>query len=181
MHAQSCPTLCNRMDCSLPGSSVHGDSPGKQNGAGCRALLPGDLPNPLIELRSPVLQTDSLLSEPPRTPYICSYYHFLNCFGSVFVGLFLLLCFPPREVPSIFVVRLFWWYCILLSSCFSLKLLISPSNLNEILAGQSNLGCRFFPFIFFKYILPLPKACRVSAEKSVNNLMGVRLYVIFCF
>ena len=27
--AQSCPTLCDPMDCSLPGSSVHGDSPGK--------------------------------------------------------------------------------------------------------------------------------------------------------
>jgi len=27
--AQSCPTLCNRMDCSLPGSSIHEDSPGK--------------------------------------------------------------------------------------------------------------------------------------------------------
>ena len=27
--AQSCWTLCNAMDCSLPGSSVHGDSPGK--------------------------------------------------------------------------------------------------------------------------------------------------------
>ena len=26
---QSCPTLCNPMDCSLPGSSVHGESPGK--------------------------------------------------------------------------------------------------------------------------------------------------------
>ena len=26
---QSCPTLCNPMDCSPPGSSVHGDSPGK--------------------------------------------------------------------------------------------------------------------------------------------------------
>ena len=26
---QSCPTLCDPMDCSLPGSSVHGDSPGK--------------------------------------------------------------------------------------------------------------------------------------------------------
>ena len=24
VHAQSCPTLCNPMDCSLPGSSVHG-------------------------------------------------------------------------------------------------------------------------------------------------------------
>ena len=25
--AQSCPTLCDPTDCSLPGSSVHGDSP----------------------------------------------------------------------------------------------------------------------------------------------------------
>ena len=27
--AQSCPILCDPMDCNLPGSSVHGDSPGK--------------------------------------------------------------------------------------------------------------------------------------------------------
>ena len=37
--AQSCPTLCNLMDCSPPGSSVHGDSPGKSTGVGCHALL----------------------------------------------------------------------------------------------------------------------------------------------
>jgi len=29
------------MDCSLPGSSVHGDSPGKNIGMGCHALLQG--------------------------------------------------------------------------------------------------------------------------------------------
>ena len=37
--AQSCPTLYNSMDCSPPGSSVHGDSPGKNTGVGCHALL----------------------------------------------------------------------------------------------------------------------------------------------
>ena len=37
--AQSCPTLCDPMDCSPPGSSVHGDSPGKNTGVGCHALL----------------------------------------------------------------------------------------------------------------------------------------------
>ena len=31
--------LCNAIDCSLPGSSVHGDSPGKNTGVGCHALL----------------------------------------------------------------------------------------------------------------------------------------------
>ena len=32
---QSCPTLCNPMDCSSPGSSVHGDSQGKNTRVGC--------------------------------------------------------------------------------------------------------------------------------------------------
>ena len=34
---QSCPSLCNPMDCSLSDSSVHGDSPGKNTGVGCHA------------------------------------------------------------------------------------------------------------------------------------------------
>ena len=36
---QLCPTLCDPMDCSPPGSSVHRDSPGKNTGAGCHTLL----------------------------------------------------------------------------------------------------------------------------------------------
>ena len=42
LHAKSlqlCPTLCDLMDCSPPGSAVHGDSPGKNTGVGCHALL----------------------------------------------------------------------------------------------------------------------------------------------
>ena len=39
--AQSCLTLYNPMDCSLPGSSVHGDSPGKNSRVGCHFLLQG--------------------------------------------------------------------------------------------------------------------------------------------
>ena len=42
--AQSCPTLCNPMDCSPPGSSVHGYSPGKNTGVGCHVLLQGIFP-----------------------------------------------------------------------------------------------------------------------------------------
>ena len=42
--SQSCLTLCNPMDCSLPGSSVHGNSPGKNTGVGCHALLQGIFP-----------------------------------------------------------------------------------------------------------------------------------------
>ena len=38
---QSCPAVCNPMDYSPPGSFVHGDSPGKNTGVGCPALLHG--------------------------------------------------------------------------------------------------------------------------------------------
>ena len=42
---QSCLTLCDPMDCrSLPGSSVHGDSPGKNTRVGCHALFQGIFP-----------------------------------------------------------------------------------------------------------------------------------------
>ena len=56
--AQSYPTLCDPADYSPPGSSVHGDSPGKNTGGGCHALLWGNLLNPGIEpmsLASPAL------------------------------------------------------------------------------------------------------------------------------
>ena len=36
---QSCPTLCESMDYSPPGSWVHRDSPGRNTGVGCHALL----------------------------------------------------------------------------------------------------------------------------------------------
>ena len=42
--AQSCPTLCDPMDSSPPGSSVLGDSPGKNTEVSCHALLQGIYP-----------------------------------------------------------------------------------------------------------------------------------------
>ena len=64
--AQSCLTLRDPMDCSPPGSSVHGDSPGKNTEVGCHAHFSSrESSYPEIELRSPTLQADSLLSDPP--------------------------------------------------------------------------------------------------------------------
>ena len=40
----SCPILCKSMDCSPPGSFVHRDSPGKNTGVHCHALLQGIFP-----------------------------------------------------------------------------------------------------------------------------------------
>ena len=51
---------CNPTDCSLPGSSVHGDPPVRIS------LPPGELPDPGIHPRSPECQADSLPAELPR-------------------------------------------------------------------------------------------------------------------
>ena len=42
--AQSCPTLCDPMDWSPPGYSIHVDCLGKNTGVGCHALLQGIFP-----------------------------------------------------------------------------------------------------------------------------------------
>ena len=41
---QLCPTLCDPMDCTPPGSFVHGNSLGKNTAVGCHALLQGIFP-----------------------------------------------------------------------------------------------------------------------------------------
>ena len=59
--AQSCPTLCDPVDCSLPGSSVHGLLQTRI----LKWVLfppPGDLPEPGIELGSLAMQADSFPS-----------------------------------------------------------------------------------------------------------------------
>ena len=52
--AQSCPTLCDPMDCSLLGSSVHGVFL-PEYWSGLPFPSPEDLPNPGIEPGSPAL------------------------------------------------------------------------------------------------------------------------------
>ena len=75
--------------------------------------------------------------------YVCSYYHFLYCFGFVFVGVFssfpfcsLLLCFLHREVALAFVLKLVWW-CWILIFCFCLSI--------KLLNGALLLPNLFFP------------------------------------
>ena len=65
--------------------------------------------------------------------------------------------------------------------CLSEKLLISPSILNEILAGYSNLHCRFSPFITSNISCHSLLAGRVSAERSAVKRMGFPFYVTCCF
>ena len=69
---QSCPTLWDPMDCSPPGSSVHGFSPGKNTGACCHALLQGIFPTQGSNLHFLCLlhwQMGSLPLVPPEKPH----------------------------------------------------------------------------------------------------------------
>ena len=65
---QLCPTLCNFMDCSPPGSSAHGISQ-------ARILEwvafppPGDFPDPRIKPRSPGLAGGFFTTAPPGKPH----------------------------------------------------------------------------------------------------------------
>ena len=76
--AQSCLTLFDSMDCSLPGSSLHGILQ-------ARILewlpfpSPGDLPDPGIEPRSPTLQADALTSEPSGKPRLLKILSIVPC------------------------------------------------------------------------------------------------------
>ena len=68
-----------------------------------------------------------------------------------------------------------------LNYCLSEKFFISPSILNEILAGYSHLGFRFFPFSTLNISSRSHLACRVSAGRSAVKHMGFPLYVTCCF
>ena len=60
--SQSCPTLCNSIDCHLPGSSVHGTLQARIL-EWVAIFSSGDLPDPGTELMSPAsptLQAESL-------------------------------------------------------------------------------------------------------------------------
>ena len=98
MHAKSlqpCLTLCNPMDCSLSGFSVHGILQARILEWVAMPSPPGDIPNPEIELASllsPALasrffttsatwEAQSLLSSTSFTPIPLQhiYYHISNC------------------------------------------------------------------------------------------------------
>jgi len=69
--AQSCPTLCDPTDCSLPvyrgQVPLSMEFPRQEYWSGLPFLSPADLPNPVIEPRSPAI-AGTLPSEPPGNP-----------------------------------------------------------------------------------------------------------------
>ena len=86
--AQSCPTLCNPMDCQAPLRAARLLCPWgfsrQEYWSGLPLSPPGDLPNPGIKPRSPSLEADSLPSEPPgkTTP---PGKHFINAYIYIYI------------------------------------------------------------------------------------------------
>ena len=84
LFAQSCPTACDSMDHSLPGSSIRFSR--QEYWSGLPFPSPGDLPDPGIKPGSPALQADSVPSEQPGKLWM-NKESFLNCVG--------ITCLPP--------------------------------------------------------------------------------------
>ena len=101
--------------------------------------------------------------------------------GLFIVVLFLLLCFLPEEVPLAFVVKLAWWCWILLTFACLWSFWFLHQIWTRVLLGRIFLVVRFFPFITLNILCHSLLACRVSIEKSADNLMGVPLYALCHF
>ena len=81
--AQSCPTLCDPMDCSLSGSSVHGIFQATVLWSGLPFPSPGDFPNLGNKPGSPALRADALPWEPSGKPTLDSR-SLAFCFKGIF-------------------------------------------------------------------------------------------------
>ena len=69
--AQWCPTLGDPIDCSLPGSSLHGISQ-EEYWAGLSFPSPEGIPDPAIKPGSPSLADRLFTTEPPGKPLVIS-------------------------------------------------------------------------------------------------------------
>ena len=98
----------------------------------------------------------------------------------VFLFLVVAFSFLFREVFLVFVVKLVWCCWILSAFAYLWSFGFLLQIWMRALLGKVSLVGGFFPFITLSISCHSLLACRVSAEKSANNLIGVPLYVT-CF
>ena len=110
---QLCLTLCNPMDCSPPGSSVHGDFQGKNTGVDCHALLQGIFrtqeSNPGLPHCRQILYHLSHLG----SPWICVHpilflFLMLRPYANILVN-----CFHDTDVKSAGIWSLYEQCCVM--------------------------------------------------------------------
>ena len=105
---------------------------------------------------------------------------------------------PSNEHPGLISFRMDWLDLLavqfksilnfsalrfLYSPTLTSRILLALSNMNKSLAWLSIFGCRFFPFITLIILIlcHFLLAYRVPDERSVDNYMGISLYVSYCF
>ena len=169
--AQSCLIFCNPVACSLPGSSVHGIF---QARALAWVVIPysRDLPDPGIEPRSPTLQADSLLSEPPESPPLCKLLKIMRKLGSLgkLQKPFWLLCYGVSA-----------WLQISMA-CFSLLVLLHFCSPFLFLGGCNfSTICADFPdfshFLQAAGALSFFSSCRLASLLTLVGTDGLyRVY-----
>ena len=110
---QSCLTLCDPMDCNLPGILSMGFSR-QEYWSGLPFPSPEDLPKPGIEPRSPTLQADTLPSEPPGKP---------DTYGSMyryFIPFYCQIIFYYMNIPYLVIHslsdRLFFCFMVIMNN-----------------------------------------------------------------
>ena len=151
---QSCLTLCDPMDCSPPGSSVHGIFPGKNTGEGCQTLIQGIFLTQGLNLCLLCLlhwQAGSLPLEPLGTPNLC---------GTRFPwpG----ACQAPLSM-GIFQARILEWVAIFFSrgyslprdptqvSCIAGRLFALWATRESLVALQIGSSCQYMISVFLTY------------------------------
>ena len=105
--AQSCPTICSPMDCSLPGyvKFLPMKFSRQEYWSGLSFPSPEDLPDLGIEPGSPALQADALLSELLEKPFLAiSFANFFEFSAIVFSNVFsTFLCLSPLFLFGILI------------------------------------------------------------------------------
>ena len=163
----SCPTLCDPVDCSPPGSSVHGIFQARILEWVVIPSPPGNLPDLGIQPRSPALQEDSLPSEPPWKPILhlqllktsCAIFLVLDNVSLWFIILYTVSC--TSHAPP------------LVSPCFRQReQQVCPAEC----WGHQPRACSITPLPNY-HSLTLKPVC------TVPNLDGhkMRLHALFCW
>ena len=138
-------TSCDPINCSLPGSSVHGIFQARIL-EWVAISSPGHCPNPGIELRSPTFQANSLQSE---LPFLLNYFLVLTL-GKILMQ----LCSWSLLSASLFckIFHFLFPHCgahaIFLSKCPAKKSIINLYSLKYILFLRAYI---YFPWIYICY------------------------------
>ena len=145
------------MDCSPPGSSVHGDSPGKSTGMGCHALLQGTFPTQGLSLMSLALAvgffTTSATWEVRLQSLLCSVLSLIRKWGGLLDTVFSQISVQnvygdPRKTVSLILGRFWKARLSKVWQLFDCKISQKLSYVNILHLKEWNHGTEHFPNLF---------------------------------